>query len=163
VRLVHHQAGAVLRAEIADLRQGGDVALHRVDAVDDDEHAAAVLARALQLLLEAVEAVVAERAQLGPREQDAVEDRGVVPRVRDDRVAGREDRPERADVRLVAGREDDAVLGAHPRGELGLQLEMQLRRAVEQARAGQPRAVALERVLGALAHARIARQAEVVV
>ena len=82
VRLVDHQPRAVRLAELDDPRQGGDVALHREDAVDDDEHAAAVVDRALEHLLELVEPAVAERAQLGPREQAAVEDRGVVGRSR---------------------------------------------------------------------------------
>jgi hypothetical protein len=63
----------------------------------------------------------------------------------------------------VAGRVDDRLLGAHPVGELPLELEVERKRAVEQARAGQRRAVALERVAGALLHARVARQPEVVV
>ena len=109
-------------AQLGDLRQRGDVALHREDAVDDDEHAAAVARRPLELLLELVEPVVAERAQLGPREQAAVEDRGVVAGVGDHRVARAEQRAERAEVGLVAGREDDRVLGAHPLGELALEL-----------------------------------------
>ena len=142
---------------------GRDVALHREDAVDDDEHAAAVLGRALELLLELVEPVVAERAQLGAREQAAVEDRGVVAGVGDHRVAGREQRPERADVGLVAGGEDDRVLGAHPLGDLALELEVQRDRAVEQARAGQAGAVLLERVARALQHALVGGQPEVVV
>ena len=61
VRLVDHQPRAVALAEVADLRQRRDVALHREDAVDDDEDAAAVARRALERLLELVEAVVAER------------------------------------------------------------------------------------------------------
>ena len=65
--------------------------------------------------------------------------------------AGPEQRAERADVGLVAGGEDDRLLGAHPLRELALELEVQRRRAVEQARAGQARAVALERVARALA------------
>jgi len=51
VRLVDHQPCPVLLAEVADLRQRRDVALHREDAVDDDQHAAAVLGRALERAL----------------------------------------------------------------------------------------------------------------
>ena len=76
---------------------------------------------------------------------------------------GREDRAERADVGLVAGREDERVLGAHPLGQLALELQVQVERAVEQPRAGQAGAVALERVARALHDARVARQPEVVV
>ena len=152
VGLVDHQARAVALAQLADLAQRRDVALHREDAVDDDQHAAAVvLRRAASIVLELVQAVVAERAQLGAREQAAVEDRGVVAGVDDHRVAGSEQRAERADVGLVAGREDERVLGVHPLGDLALELEVQRDRAVQQARAGQPGAVAVQRVLGARA------------
>ena len=118
---------------------------------------------ALEHLLELVEPPVAERAQLGAREQAAVEDRGVVGGVGDHRVAGRQQRAERADVGLVAGGEDDRLLGAHPLRQLALELEVQLDRAVQQPRAGQARAVALERVARAGDHALVAGQAEVVV
>ena len=80
-----------------------------------------------------------------------------------DRVAGGEDRAERADVRLVAGGEDERVLGPHPLRDLALELEVQLERAVEQPRAGQAGAVALQRVAGARHDARVGGQPEVVV
>jgi hypothetical protein len=132
-------------------------------AVDDDEDAARVAAGLLERPLELVHAVVAVRAQLGARQQAAVEDRGVVARVGDDGVAGAEDGPERADVRLVARREDDRVLGAHPLGELALELQVQRRRPVEQTRAGQPGPEAVEGVLRAGDDALVAGEAEVVV
>ncbi len=106
---------------------------------------AAVGLGSLELLGEQVQPPVAERAQLGPRQQAAVEDRGVVAGVGDHRVAGTEDRAERPDVGLVAGREHDRVLRAHPLGDLALEVEVQGDRAVQQARAGQAGAVALRR------------------
>ena len=87
----------------------------------------------------------------------------MVAGVGDDRVGGAEDRPQRADVGLVAGGEDDRVLGPLPVGDLLLELEVQRRRAVEQARARQARAVALERVARALDDALVAREPQVVV
>ena len=107
VGLVDHQPGAVTAAQLGDLGQRRDVALHREDAVDDDQDAAAVAGGLLERVLEPVDPVVAEGAQLGAREDAAVEDRGVVAGVDDDGVAGAEDRPERAEVRLVAGGEDE--------------------------------------------------------
>ena len=135
VGLVDHQARAEALAQVADLGQRRDVALHREDAVDHDEDAAAVVGGALEHALELVHAVVAEGAQLGAAEQAAVEDRRVVAGVGDDGVGGAEDRPQRADVGLVAGGEDDRVLGPLPVGDLLLELEVQRRGAVEQARA----------------------------
>jgi hypothetical protein len=132
VGLVHHQPGAEARAQVGDLRERRDVALHREDAVDHHEDAAAVVRGLLQRPLEPVQPVVAERPQLRPRQQAAVEDRGVVARVGDHRVARPEDRPERAQVGLVARGEDDRVVRAHPRGELRLELQVQPERAVEE-------------------------------
>ena len=47
VGLVDHQPGAEAVAQLGDLDQRCDVALHRVDAVDDDQHAAPVVLRSL--------------------------------------------------------------------------------------------------------------------
>ena len=116
-----------------------------------------------QHLLQLVHAVVAEGAQLGAGEAAAVEDRGVVAGVADHRVAGLEDRADAADVRLVAGGVDDRVLGPHPLGQLALEVEVERRRAVQQARAGDAGAVGLQRVAGGLLDPLVAGQPEVVV
>ena len=94
---------------------------------------------ALEHPLELVHPVVAEGAQLGAGEPAAVEDRGVVAGVADHGVARLEDRPDAAQVRLVAGRVDDRLLGPHPLGQLALEVDVQRRRAVQQARAGDAR------------------------
>jgi hypothetical protein len=70
---------------------------------------------------------------------------------------------ERAEVGLLAGREDDRVVGAHPVGELLLELEVQAGRAVEQARPGQAGPVAGQGVARALHDPLVGGQAEVVV
>ncbi len=85
------------------------------------------------------------------------------PGVDDDGVGGAEQRPEHAEVRLVAGREDERVLRAHPVGDLALEFQVQRDRAVEQARARQARPEALQRVLCALHDPLVAGQAEIVV
>ncbi len=63
----------------------------------------------------------------------------------------------------MAGREDERLLGAHPLGDLALELEVQRDRPVEQARARQAGAVGRQRVPRALDDALVAGQAEVVV
>ena len=146
VRFVDHEPGARLVAEVGDRGQVGDVALHREHAVDDDEHAAAVGGGLVELALELVQPPVAERPQLRAREEAAVEDRGVVARVGHDGVARPQQRAEGADVGLVAGGEDQRRLGPVPAGDLGLELEVQVERAIEEARAGQAGAVAVEGV-----------------
>ena len=163
VRLVDHQPGAVALAQLNDRRQVAEVALHREDAVDDHHHPAAVARRALEHPLELRHLVVAERAQLRAREHAAVQNRRVVGGVADHRVAGAEDGADAADVGLVAGGEDDRLLGLHPLGQLALELEVKRGGPVEQPRTRQPGAVGLERVARRLLHPRVAGQPEVVV
>ena len=144
VGLVDHQARAVARAQLDDVGQRGDVALHREDAVDHHEHAAAVASARARGARSSLSRRLWRKGRILAREsRHAVEDRGVVARVDDHRVAGAEQRAERADVGLVAGGEHDRVLGVHPLGELALELQVQGRGAVEQARAGQAGAVAV--------------------
>ncbi len=87
----------------------------------------------------------------------------MVAGVRDDGVAGGQERAERRQVRLVARGEDDRLLGAHPVGDLALELEVQRDRAVQQPRARQAGAVLRQRVGRALDDALVAGQPEVVV
>jgi hypothetical protein len=163
VGLVDHQARAVLAAERHDVRHGGEVALHREHAVNDHQDAAAVALGALEHRLELVEPVVAVRADAGARHHDRVEDRGVVARVADHGVAGAEQRADRPGVRQVAGGEDERVLGAHELGQVALELEVERERAVQEARAGEAGAEALEGVAGGLLDALVAGEPEVVV
>ena len=118
MRFVDHQPCTMAAAQLDDLRQRRHVAFHREDAVDNHEDPTAVALGLLQALLEEVQAVVAERAQLGAREDAPVENRGMVTGVRDHGVARPEDRPERTEVGLVTGREHERGLGLEPLGEL---------------------------------------------
>ena len=164
VRLVDHQPRAVLPAERDDLRQRGDVALHRVDPVDNYQE---------PRCRRPVPPSAASRA--GPGGCDG---RGASSRC-ESRQPSRidawspesamtvscwtEDRAQRAEVGLVTGREHDRVLGTHPVRELALELDVKVDRAVEEARAGEAGPVAIERVAGALLDALVAGQSQVVV
>ena len=147
VRLVDHQPRAVGAAQLGDLRQRRDVALHREDAVDDDEHAAAVARPRARACFSSLSSRLWRNGRSlarDSRQPSRIE--AWSPESAITVSPGREDRAERADVGLVAGGEDERVLGAHPLRDLALELEVQVDRAVEQARAGQAGAVALERV-----------------
>ena len=87
----------------------------------------------------------------------------MVARVDDHGVGGSEDRAQHAEVGLMAGGEHERVLGVHPLRDLSLELQMQRDRPVQQARAGQSGAIAVQGVLGSLHHPLIAGQPEVVV
>jgi hypothetical protein len=163
VGLVDHQARAVLLAELDDLRQVAQVALHREDAIDNHEDASAVTCGPLEHLLELRHLVVAKRAEPRAGKLAAVQDRGVIRRVADHRVARPEDRPDRARVGLMARGEDDHVLGAHPLGELALEVQVERGGAVEQARSGEPGPVCLQRLAGALLDAVVGGEPQIVV
>ncbi len=68
-----------------------------------------------------------------------------------------------AGVGAVAGREDERLLCPHPIRELGLEFDVEGGRPVQEARAGQTGAVAVERIASTLADPLVARQPEVVV
>ena len=87
----------------------------------------------------------------------------MVAGVGDHRVRGTEDRAERTEVGLMAGREHERGLGPEPLGELRLERQVQADRAVEKPRAGQSGAVLVERVQRALLDALVAGETEVVV
>ena len=150
-------------AEIDDRRQVADVALHGEDPVDHDQRAAPIGNGPLEHRLQLVHPVVAERPKAGAGELAAVEDRGMVTGIADDRVARLEDGADRAQVRLVAGRVDDHVLRTHPVGELALELDVERRGAVEKARPGDAGPVLLERVSRRLLDPLVGRQPQVVV
>ena len=76
---------------------------------------------------------------------------------------GREDRAERAEVRLVPGREHERGLGSEPVCELLLELEVQVGCPVQEARAGESRAVAVQGVKRALLDPLVSSQPQVVV
>ena len=104
MRVVDHDRRLVAIRDVADAGQRRDVAVHREDAVRDDEDRAvrpvraAAGARVAQHLLEAVD--VAMRKD-GPRrlgQANAVDDRRVIELVADDQVALVGDRRDRAAV-----------------------------------------------------------------
>ena len=68
-----------------------------------------------------------------------------------------------AEVRLEAGAERDRVLLADEVRELALEFEVEVERAVEEARAGAARSVLLNRLDGSLHDFRTRREAKVVV
>lgn len=164
VRVVDHHHGVVPLGQVADLGERGDVAVHREDAVGDDELAAgAALGRLLELLLQVghVAVGVAEAAGLG--EADAVDDRGVVEGVGDDGVLGAEDRLEDAAVGVEAGGVEDRVLLAEEGREAGLQLLVHLLRAADEADGRHAVAPAVERRVGGGDDLGVVGQAQVVV
>jgi len=93
----------------------------------------------------------------------AVDDRGVVERVGDDRVLFAQQRFEQATVGVEAGGVEDGVLGAEEVGDGLFQLLVQVLGAADEAYRGHAEAVGVERVLGGGDDVRVVGQAQVVV
>ncbi len=111
VRLVHEHHGVVLLGEGHDLVELGDVAVHREDAVRDDQPRPLVLVL-LQLLLQVAHVRVLVGVGHGLAQSHDVHDRGVHQAVGDHDVLLGEGRLEDAGVGVHAGGEQQAVLGA---------------------------------------------------
>ena len=87
VRLVDHEPGAVLAAELGGGRQVHDVAIHREDGVGDHEDRVVLALRLGKMLLQVAHVVVAIRLPLRPGQQASVHDRRVVELVHEDEVS----------------------------------------------------------------------------
>ena len=114
VAVVDHHHGVVLLGEVADAAEIGDDAVHREHAVGGDQPEARA-GGLLQLGLEVGHVVVGVAEALGLAEPHAVDDRGVVERVGDDRVLLAEQRLEQAAIGVEAGGIEDRVLHAEER------------------------------------------------
>ena len=95
-------------------------------------------ARLLQLGLEVAHVDVLVDEALRLAQPHAVDDRGVVELVGEDRVVRAEQRLEDAAVRVEAGRVEDRVLHAEERGDPLLELAVQRLRAADEAHAREP-------------------------
>ena len=118
---------------------------------------------AAQAPLEVLDVAVAVDDDLGARQPAAVDDRGVVELVGEDRVAAAGERADHAEVGEVARAEQHARLAALERRQALLQAPVDRHRARHQPRGARADAPAHRRLGRRLAHARVVGQAEVVV
>ena len=162
VRVVHHHECVVPVGECADLIERCVVAVHREDAVGDDQAVARIgclLQPALQLGEVAVG--VAETPRLA--EPDPVDDAGVVERVGDDGVAVVEKRLEHSTVGVEARRKEDGVLVAEPGGQPCLQLAVDVLRTADESHRRHAEAALLQRASRSLEQTWVVSETEVVV
>ena len=143
VRFVHVDARAVGLGELEDAAQVGDIAFHAENAFGDDEDL--FLGRAVfQAALEVVQIVVAEPHGAGRRPQRAFHQAGVQVVVADHHVALLGEGRKGGVVGLEAGAENDGGFFVDEGGQLGFQLDVDIQRAVEQARSAASAAVFLD-------------------
>ena len=164
VAIVDHRQRAVALGEITDGGEVGDIAVHREDAVGDDQLEAR--ARGVGLLEARFELVhvgigVAVAARLA--QPDAVDDRGVVQRVGDDGVLSVEQRLEDAAVGVEARGEQDCVVLAEMRGDGLLEFAMQGLRAADEAHRRHAEAEVVKRALGRRNDFRMIGETEIIV
>lgn len=116
MRLVDHQEAAVLLLDAHELRHGGNVAVHAVHALGDDEHLGVLIAAGAENGLERGGVVVREGAALGVGEARAFVDGIVRERVIDDEIALAAEVADDRHIRGMSADENNGVLGMLPRG-----------------------------------------------
>ena len=137
VAVVDQHQRAVAVGKLADLLQLGDIAVHREHAVAGDElEPRACGIGLLQAVLELVHVRIGEAVALRLAEPHAVDDRGVVEAVGNDRVLFAEQRLEHAAIGVETGREHDRVRLAQVLGDRLFELTMQRLRAADEAHRG---------------------------
>ena len=129
VGIVHHDSGAVLPRQADDLRQVGDLAGHGEDAVCHNQDAA-LGAVGRQQTLQVLHIVMLKRIHPGEGQLAAVVNAGVILFVAEDIVAVPGNGADGAQVGLKARREGHCRVLMQEIGQLRLQLQMQLQRAV---------------------------------
>ena len=163
VHLVDIGHGAVLIGEVADGVDRRDVAVHRIDALEDDE--LRPLAGRCQELLEMGEVVVAEDALVAAGLAHALDHRVVVLGVRQDDAARDQagDGRDAGLVRDVARGEDEGRVLAVQVGELGLELDHRMVVARDVARAAGAGADAHRGLGHGAHHGEVLAHAEIIV
>src|SRR5260221_9300396 len=163
MRLVDHEEGLVALLDVNQARQLGNVAVHAVQAFDDDQHALEQAADLTQDGIEGGGIVVRKGAARRTGELDAFQDAVMDETIVHDQVLWPEQMTDRGYVGGVAADEDHAVLDLVECRQRLLKLTLHGPLARHQA-AGRGRgAVAFDRGRGGLVDARMPGQSQVVV
>ena len=107
--LVDHHEGVVLLGKIADFVERGYITVHREHAIGH-HNAETLFLCGLQLALEILHIGIGIAITLGFAEAYAVDDRGVVERIADDGIFGREQRFENTAVGIEASGIEDGIV-----------------------------------------------------
>ncbi len=161
VGLVHHQHAPVAARQLVEIRERRDIAVHREDAVGDDQRG--TRACAAQAPLEVLGVAVAVHEHLRPAEPAAVDDARVVELVGEDHLAGPAEGRDRARVRQVAGPEQQRGLGTLEIGEPFLERAVNGHRPRDQTRPPGSSAVAFRGVGGGCPDLGVVGESQVVV
>ena len=164
VAVVDQDERAVAVGERADLPELRDMAVHREDAVGRDQlEPRTVGLGLLQPVLELVHVGIGEAVASRLGQPDAVDDRGVVEAVGDDRVLFAHQRLEHAAVGVEAGGEHDRVVLAEVFRDRQLELAMQRLRPADEPNRGHAEAERVHRLPGRGDDLGMVGEAEVIV
>ena len=149
VAIVNQNQGVVSIGQLANVAQFGEITIHREHAVgNDDDAAGAGGLRGFQLGFKVIHAAIGKAEALGLGEPDAVDDRGMVQRIRDDGVLFAEQGFEHRAIGIETGGKQDRVIHAEVVRNAALECQMQIRCAADEAHRGHAEAVRVERLLG---------------
>ena len=162
VRVVYGEEDIIVMADPSELPEICLFPLHREDSVG--HHEAESRGRVLgEHLFERLRVAVGDAVALGLAETHAVDDRGVVELVGVEAVGLVQDRGEQPFVRVPAGHVQDRVVGRKERGDLGLELLVELLGPADEPHRRHARAPPVDRLLLRLAHARVVGEPQIVV
>ena len=155
---------AVTVGKFADLFQLGDIAVHREHAVAGDElELRACCVGLLQAVLELVHVRIGEAVPLRLAEPHAVDDRGVVEAVGNDRIFVSKQRLEHAAIGVETGGEHNRVRLAQVLGNRLLEFTMQRLRSADEAHGGHAEAECVHGAARRRDHVRVVGEAQVIV
>ena len=162
--VVDQDQRAVTVGKFADLLQLGDIAVHREYAVAGDElEPRARGVGLLQAVLELVHVRIGEAVALRLAEPHAVDDRGVVEAVGNDRVLFAQQRLEHAAIGVETGGEHDRIRLAQVLGDRLLELTMQRLRSADEAHGSHAKAELLHGAARRRDDVRVIGEAEIIV
>ena len=162
VAFVDHNECIVLVRQVADLIHRSDIAVHREDAVGDDDAEASGLGF-LEYALQVFHVRIFVAVALGLTEAYAVDDGGMVQRVADDSVFRAEEGLEDPAVSVEAGGVEDGVFGVEVAGDSLLKLLVDVLRTADEADGAHPEAVAVHGGLSGCYQTRMVGETEVVI
>ncbi len=163
MRLVEHQPGVVPLLDLDQTRQIGDVSVHAVKTLGDDQHPAHGAASPGEELLEMIEVVVTESHQRCMRQARPDDGAVVHELVREDQVLAFEQVADKGDVGEVAAHERKRVVDVEKRCQVALERAVDRSLPADQTRGARADAAGHDHVACRLLDAQVALQAEIVV
>ena len=144
-------------------RKIGDVAVHAVDALDHQQHAAILVAVALQQIVGRLPVVVGEHSSPRAGKNAALENAVVGKGIVENQVARLHEMPNHALIGGMSPNENDRVFDPEEIRKRAFQLAVKILFSGNQPAGGDARAVFLGRGLGGLNHHGVTRHADIVV